>query len=60
MTEKCLRGLIVPLPAWKNPATELGAEGGAEAGALSQEMLACLRMTPGLVEARGAAGGGMC
>jgi hypothetical protein len=26
----CLRGLVVPSPAWKDPATELGAEGAEE------------------------------
>src|SRR5712671_818978 len=46
----CLRGLVVPSPAWEDPAAELGAaaSGGAVAGALSQEMVACLRMRPGL------------
>lgn len=42
----CLRGLV-PSSAWEDPAAELGAvEDGA--GALSQEMVACLRMTLGL------------
>jgi hypothetical protein len=51
----CLRGPVVPSPAWKDPAAELGAEGGGRAGVLSQEMVACLRMTPGLEEAKEAA-----
>jgi hypothetical protein len=51
----CLRGLVAPSPAWEDPAAELGAEGGAGAGVLSHEMVACLRMTPGLEEAREAA-----
>jgi len=51
----CLRGLVVPSPAWEDPAAELGAEVGGGAGVLSQEMVACLRMTPGLEEAREAA-----
>jgi hypothetical protein len=51
----CLRGLVVPSPAWEDPAAELGAVGGVGAGVLSHEMVACLRMTPGLEEAREAA-----
>lgn len=41
--------------SWKDPAAEIGAEGGGGAWVLSQEMVACLRMTPGLEEARAAA-----
>jgi hypothetical protein len=48
----CLCGLVVLFPAWKDLAVELGAEGGGGAGVLSQEMVACLQMTPGLEEAR--------
>src|SRR6266403_485009 len=47
--ELCLRGLV-PSPAWEDPATALGAEGRGGAGVLSHEIVACLRMTPGLEE----------
>jgi hypothetical protein len=48
---------MVPSPAWKDPAAESKTKGSREADVLSQEMVACLRMTPGLEEAREAAWG---
>jgi hypothetical protein len=51
----CLRGLIVPSPAWKDLAAELGADGSGGAGVSSQEMVTCILMTPRLEEAREAA-----
>lgn len=44
----CLRGLVVPSPAWEDPTAELGLGTGGGAGFLSQEIVACLRMRPGL------------
>ena len=44
----CLRGLVVPSPAWDDPAAELELVVSGGAGALSQEMVACLRIRPGL------------
>ena len=51
----CLRGLVVPSSAWEDPAAELEAVAIGGAGGLSHEMVACLRMTPGLEEDREAA-----
>ena len=44
----CLRGLVVPSPTWEDPAAELGLVTSGGAGFLSQEIVACLRMRPGL------------
>jgi|SRR6266851_7663119 hypothetical protein len=46
----CLRGLVVPSPAWEDPAAELELVMSGGAGDLSQEIVACLRMRPGLEE----------
>jgi hypothetical protein len=51
----CLRGLVDPSPAWEDPAAELGAIVDEGVEGLSQEMVACLRMRPGLEEDREAA-----
>jgi hypothetical protein len=50
----CLRGLF-PSPAWEDLAAELGAVADRGVGTLSQEMVGCLRMRPGLGEEREAA-----
>ena len=50
-----LRGLVVPSPAWEDSAAEFGAGRGRGAGVLSQEIVACLWMTPGVEEMREAA-----
>lgn len=47
----CLRGLVLMTSlAWDDPAAEFGVEAGEGPETLSQDMVACLRITPGLEE----------
>src|SRR5260221_13637784 len=59
----CLRGLVVPSPAWDDPAAELELVVSGGTGALSQGIVACLRMGAGIEErerARRPGGGEGC